>query len=94
MTPEPHQETATIPVVRRTPFDRWCFDTGLTDAQIGGELGCSAQMVSLMRRPFTDPARKRPGAKLLTRIVRKSDGKVRPEDFSPPVADILNGLAA
>ncbi|WP_312782036.1 hypothetical protein [Brevundimonas sp.] len=51
-------------------------------------------MVNAMRRPFADPKRKRPGRDLLTRIVRQTGGFVRPEDFSPPVADILRGMAA
>lgn len=51
-------------------------------------------MVNRMRRPFDDPDRKRPGPDLMTRIVRTTRGLVRPEDFSPPVADILAGMDA
>ncbi|MNL82132.1 hypothetical protein D3C87_2094420 [compost metagenome] len=51
-------------------------------------------MVNRMRRPFDDPSRKRPGPDLITRVVRVTEGGVRPEDFSPPVADILRGMAA
>lgn len=51
-------------------------------------------MVNKLRRPFVDPLRKRPGQQLLTRIVRVTRGEVRPEDFSPPVADILRGMVA
>ncbi len=51
-------------------------------------------MVNGMRKAFDDPSRKRPGRELLTRIVRKTDGAVRPSDFSPPVEDIMRGMAA
>lgn len=69
-------------------------DRDMDDAACAKLFGCTKQMVNAMRRPFDDPLRKRPGPDLLTRIVRATRGDVRPEDFSPPVADILRGLAA
>lgn len=66
----------------------------MNDAAAGKLFGCTKQMVNAMRRPFDDPLRKRPGPDLLTRIIRATRGQLRPEDFSPPVADILRGMAA
>lgn len=84
-----------IPSMRPRPaLDRWCRDRDLNDGQAARLFGCSKNMVNLMRRPFVDPMRKRPGQELMTRIVRVTDGGVRPEDFSPPVAAILSGLSA
>lgn len=83
------------PVARPRPaVDRWCRDHDLDDAAAALLFGCSKQMVNRMRRPFDDPDRKRPGQALLTRIVRATGGGVRPEDFSPPVEQILRGMAA
>lgn len=84
-----------VPVARPRPaLDRWCRDHDLDDAAFGLLVGCSKQMVNKMRRPFDDPTRKRPGPDLLTRIVRVTNGGVRPGDFSPPVEAILRGVAA
>ena len=83
------------PVARPRPaLDRWCRDHDLKDADAAALFGCTKQMVNRMRRPFDDPQRKRPGPDLMTRIVRTTRGLVRPEDFSPPVADILAGMDA
>jgi hypothetical protein len=85
----------TFPVARPRPaLDRWCRDHDLDDAAAARLFGCTKQMVNAMRRPFDDETRKRPGRDLLTRIVRVTKGVVRPEDFSPPVAAILGGMAA
>lgn len=91
-----HTLTATtVPGVRPRPaLDRWMRDRDLDDAAGAKLFGCTKQMVNRMRRPFDDPSRKRPGPDLITRIVRATSGGVRPEDFSPPVADILRGMAA
>lgn len=78
----------------RPALDRWLRDRDMDDAAGAALFGCTKQMVNRMRLPFADPDRKRPGSKLLTRIVRETRGDIRPEDFSPPVADILRGLAA
>lgn len=87
--------TTPFAVVRpRPPLDRWLRDRDLDDAAGGALFGCSKQMVNGMRKPFDDPSRKRPGPDLLTRIIRASRGELRPEDFSPPVADILRGASA
>lgn len=95
MTPTQTHTVTTIPVVRPRPaLDRWLRDHDLDDAAAAELFGCTRQMVHAMRRPFDDEERKRPGSKLLTRIVRATGGGVRPEDFSPPVADIMRGLAA
>lgn len=84
-----------VPVARPRPaLDRWCRDHDLDDAAAAALFECSKQMVNRMRRPFDDPDRKRPGQALLTRIVRATGGAVRPEDFSPPVEQILRGMAA
>lgn len=86
---------ATVPGVRPRPaLDRWMRDRDLDDAAGAKLFGCTKQMVNAMRRPFDDPRRKRPGPDLITRVVRVTKGSVRPEDFSPPVADILRGMAA
>jgi len=72
----------TIAVVRpRPPLDRWLRDRDLDDAAGGALFGCSKQMVNGMRKPFDDPS-------------RATRGELRPEDFSPPVADILRGASA
>lgn len=86
---------ASIPDVRLRPaLDRWLRDRCLTYEQ-GGELfGCSKQALHTICLPFDDPKRKPPGRKLLTVIVRLTDGAVRPGDFSPPVEAILRGMAA
>ena len=83
-----------IPVVARPALDRWMRDRNLDDAAAADLFGCTKQMVNRMRKPFADPARKRPGSKLMTRIVQVTGGGLRPEDFSPPVEDILRGVAA
>lgn len=87
-------QTIEIRVRPRPALDRWMRDRNLDDAAGSKLFKCTRQMVHAMRRPFDDPQRKRPGQELLTRIVRATDGAVRPEDFSPPVADILRGMAA
>lgn len=69
-------------------------DRNMTDEAAGALFGCTKQMINGMRKPFDDPSRKRPGRALLTRIVRETRGELRPEDFSPPVADILRGVSA
>lgn len=95
MTDTHIQTPASVPDVRPRPaLDRWLRDRDLDDAGGAQLFGCTKQMVNAMRRPFDDPMRKRPGRELLTRIVRATSGQVRPEDFSPPVADILRGMAA
>lgn len=95
MTDDHSLTAATVPDVRRRPaLDRWMRDRDIDDAAGGKLFGCSKQMVHAMRRRFDDPLRKRPGPVLLTNIVRVTRGDVRPEDFSPPVSDILGGLAA
>jgi hypothetical protein len=78
----------------RPAVDRYCRDHDLDDAAFGRLVGCSKEFVNAMRRHFDDPKRKRPGQILLTRIVRETNGVLRPEDFSPPVAAILSGLSA
>lgn len=84
-----------VPAPRPRPaLDRWCRERDLNDAQAAKLFGCSKNMVNLMRRPFADPMRKRPGQDLMTRIVRLTEGVVRPEDFSPPVSSILAGMSA
>lgn len=86
---------ASVPDVRPRPaLDRWLRERDMTDAAAAQLFGCTKQMVNGMRRPFDDPRRKRPGPDLLTRIIRASRGQLRPEDFSPPVEDILRGMAA
>lgn len=86
---------ASIPDVRPRPsLDRWLRDRCLTLEQGGRMFGCSKQMLGLICLPFDDPKRKPPGRKLLTTIVRVTDGAVRPGDFSPPVEAILRGMAA
>lgn len=85
----------TQPKLRPRPaLDRWMRDRNLDDAEGAKLFGCTRQMVHALRRPFDDPLRKRPGPELLTKIVRQTRGDIRPEDFSPPVADILRGMAA
>lgn len=84
-----------IPDVRLRPaLDRWLRDRDLDGPSAGRLFGCSKQMVDDITRPFDDPKRKRPGRPLLTRIVRVTNGAIRPEDFSPPVEAIIRGMAA
>lgn len=94
--PETHSNIVpSVPVATPRPaLDRWCRDRNLDDASAAALFGCTKEMVNKLRRPFVDPLRKRPGQQLLTRIVRVTRGEVRPEDFSPPVADILRGMVA
>ncbi len=69
-------------------------DRDMDDAAGGRLFGCTRQMVNSMRAPFDDERFKPPGRALLTRIVRITDGEVKPGDFSPPIEDILAGRAA
>lgn len=86
---------ASIPDVRPRPaLDRWLRDRNLDGPAAGRLFGCTKQTIDDITRPFDDPKRKRPGRDLLTRIVRVTNGGVRPEDFSPPVEQILRGMAA
>lgn len=89
-----HFQNEELKVRRRPALDRWMRDRNLDDAAGANLFGCTRQMVHAMRRPFDDKLRKRPGSDLLTRIVRKTNGAIRPEDFYPPVEDILRGQAA
>ncbi len=95
MTDTHSHNDATIPDVRLRPaFDRYCRDRGIDDAK-GAELfDCSRQMMGFMRAPFDDPLWKPPGPKLMHRIIKRTRGGVRPEDFHPPVDMIVRGMAA
>jgi hypothetical protein len=73
---------------------RWLDERGMTFEDGAQLFGCTRQFLSDVCRAFDDEKRKRPGPKLLTRIVRVTEGAVRPSDFSPPVDDILRGMAA
>lgn len=86
---------ATIPDVRkRAAFDRYLRDRDIDDAAAAELFGASRQMIWRMRQPFDHPLWKAPGAKLMHRIVKRTRGGVRPEDFHPPVEDIVRGVAA
>lgn len=91
-----HSHTdATIPDVRPRPaFDRYCRDRDIDDAKGAALFGTSRQMMHRMRTFFDDPLWKPPGQVLMHRIVKKTRGGVRPEDFHPPVEMIVRGRAA
>lgn len=80
-----------FPVVPRPRLDAWMRARGIDDATFGALIGRTKQAVNRMRKPFGDPDRLRPSGATLTKIVRVTQGDVRPEDFSPPVDAILNG---
>lgn len=85
----------TTPEYRPRPeLDHWIRDHGLDYAQAAKLFGCAAEFVRLMCLPFDDPARKKPGRRLMAVIVRVTQGKVKPGDFYPAVADILAGAPA
>lgn len=91
----PSTHDASFPDVQPRPaLDRWLRDRSLTHADFAKQLGVSKQTVNDLCRPFVDPDRKGPSRRLMTKIVRSTNGGVRPEDFYPPVEDILRGVAA
>lgn len=86
---------ASIPDVRPRPaLDRWLRDRDIDYAGGGRLFGVSKQTCHDWCRHFDDEARKAPGRAALTRIVRETHGAIRPGDFSPPVEQILRGMAA
>lgn len=95
MTDTPCNTDATIPDVRPRPaFDRYLRDRDIDDVKAAALFDCSRQMVGFMRAPFDDPLWKPPGKVLMHRIIKRTRGGVRPEDFHPSVEQIVRGIAA
>ncbi|MGQ3041426.1 MAG: hypothetical protein ACT6TH_14470 [Brevundimonas sp.] len=69
-------------------------DRDMDDADGAILFGCTKQAVNRMRRHFDDVTRLRPGPKLMTAVVRRTQGDITPADFSPPVYLILKGVSA
>jgi hypothetical protein len=95
VTDTPSHPDPSIPDVRPRPaFDRYLRDRDIDDAKAAALFDCSRQMVGFMRAPFDDPLWKPPGKVLMHRIIKRTRGGVRPEDFHPSVEQIVRGMAA
>lgn len=87
--------TIPIPDPRPSPaFDAWLRARRLDFAWAAGQLGCSREYVRLICLPFDDASRRDPSGRMVRAIIRLTGGAVRAEDWHPPVADILRGVAA
>lgn len=60
----------------------WARDLDLK--AVGEAIGCSYEQVRLICLPFGDARRRVPGEALMARIVKWTDGQIRPADFYPP----------
>lgn len=82
-----------------TPHPRPAFDAWLTlhrkdYAWAAARLNRSREYVRLMCLPFDDPERRDPSGRVVREVVRLTAGAVRPDDWHPPLADILAGRMA
>jgi hypothetical protein len=89
VTPEPPPEPQPRPAL-----DGWLRLHRRDFAWAAERLNCSREYVRRMCLPFADPARAEPSGPMIRAVVRMTAGAVRPEDWHPPVSDILNGRAA
>jgi len=78
----------------RPTFDGWLRLHRKDYAWAAHHLGVSREYVRLLCLPFSDPMRKRPGGRLVEKVIRLTAGAVRGDDWHPPVAEILSGRAA
>ncbi len=78
----------------RPAFDGWLRLHRKDYAWAACRLKRSREYIRLICLPFGDPARRHPGGALVEEIVRLTHGAVRPDDWHPPVSEILSGKAA
>jgi hypothetical protein len=89
VTPEPPPEPQPRP-----GFDGWLRLHRRDYTWAAEKLGCSREYVRRMCLPFADAARAEPSGPMVRQVLRLTAGAVRPEDWHPPVSDILSGRAA
>lgn len=78
----------------RPGFHAWLILHDRDFRWAGEQLGCSHEHIRLCCEPFDAAKRRDPSQKLVRSIIRLTNGAVRAEDWHPPVADILRGMAA
>lgn len=76
-------QTTSPKLIERPLFARWMWDRGLELRPVAEALGCSAEQVRLISLPFEDAKRRVPGADLMERIFKFTEGAVTPADFYP-----------
>lgn len=78
----------------RPAFHAW-LDLHRKDyAWAAEQLGRSREYVRLMCLPFDDPQRRDPSGRVVRNVVRLTGGAVRPDDWHPPLAELLAGRMA
>ncbi|MFN3352614.1 MAG: hypothetical protein ACK4Z5_03310 [Brevundimonas sp.] len=78
----------------RPAFDGWLRLHRRDFAWAAERLGCTREYVRRLCLPFSDEDRAEPSGRMVRQIVRLTSGAVRPDDWHPPISDILNGRAA
>lgn len=78
----------------RPAFDAWLRLHDKDYAWAARNLDRSREFIRLICLPFCDDKRRRPSSRLVEDIVRLTAGGVRPEDWHPPVSEILKERAA
>lgn len=69
--------------VNRSPFDRWLWERGVSDAAAAAPLCCSAESVRRWRLPLAHPDFRAPRRENLERIVAYTGGAITGEAFLP-----------
>lgn len=78
----------------RPAFDAWLTLHRRDYAWAAERLGCTREYVRLICLPFDDEKRRDPRAGIVRKVVRLTAGAVRPDDWHPPLADMLSGRMA
>jgi hypothetical protein len=87
--------TPHCPAPRPSPaFQDWLNTRRLDYAWAAEKLGRSREYIRLICLPFDDPLRRDPSGRLVRDIIKLTEGAVRPDDWHPPVQQILRGEAA
>lgn len=87
--------TDTLPRPQPRPaFDGWLRLHRQDYGWAADQLEVSREYVRRLCLPFEDKARAEPSGRMVRKIVRLTAGAVRPDDWHPPVADIIRGVAA
>lgn len=77
----------------RPAFDGWLRLHRKDYAWAAEQLSVSREYARRICLPFSDPARARPGGKLVEKVIRLTGGAVRGDDWHPPVSEMLRDRA-